>query len=167
MIDIDVFERAKTLLQKCIDADVTVATVESCTGGLVAASLTEVAGSSAVVDRGFVTYTNEAKNELVGVPMHLFEEVGAVSEEVAWAMAEGAQRKSGADIAVSITGVAGPGGGTDAKPVGLVHFASCRWDGKLTVYHEVFSGDREAVREAAVLQAMQMIEDALFAAPGA
>ncbi|MFT5488651.1 MAG: nicotinamide-nucleotide amidase, partial [Alphaproteobacteria bacterium] len=100
MIDTDVFEQAEALLQTCRDAGITVATVESCTGGLVAASLTEVAGSSSVVDRGFVTYTNEAKNELVGVPMHLFEQVGAVSEEVARAMAAGGLAHSNATIAV-------------------------------------------------------------------
>lgn len=157
MIDIDVFERAKALLQKCIDADVTVATVESCTGGLVAASLTEIAGSSAVVDRGFVTYTNEAKNELVGVPMHLFEEVGAVSEEVARAMAAGGLAHSNATIAVGITGVAGPGQ-SENKPAGLVHICAARKDSDILHERCMFDGDRAAVRKASVLKAFEMID---------
>jgi nicotinamide-nucleotide amidase len=156
MIDTDVFERAKALLQKCIDADVTVATVESCTGGLVAASLTEVAGSSAVVDRGFVTYTNEAKNELVGVPMHLFAEVGAVSEEVARAMAAGGLSHSNATIAVGITGVAGPGQ-SENKPAGLVHICAARKGGDTLHERCMFDGDRAAVRKSSVLKAFDMI----------
>lgn len=156
MIDKDVFERAKALLQKCIEAEVTVATVESCTGGLVAASLTEVAGSSAVVDRGFVTYTNEAKNELVGVPMHLFGDVGAVSEEVARAMAAGGLAQSDATIAVGITGVAGPGQ-SENKPAGLVHICAARRDGNTLHERCLFEGDRAAVRKASVLKAFDMI----------
>ncbi|MFW6300885.1 MAG: CinA family protein, partial [Oceanicaulis sp.] len=112
----DVLERAKT-------RGVMVATAESCTGGLVAAHLTEIAGSSSVVDRGFVTYSNTAKSELLGVPAGLIEAEGAVSRAVARAMAEGALGRSRAGLAVSVTGVAGPGGGTEAKPVGLVWFA--------------------------------------------
>ena len=156
MIDTDVFERAESLLQTCRDAGVTIATVESCTGGLVAASLTEVAGSSSVVDRGFVTYTNEAKNELVGVPMHLFEQVGAVSEEVARTMAAGGLAHSNATIAVGITGVAGPGQ-SENKPAGLVHICAARKEGG--VIHELcmFDGDRAAVRKASVLKAFDMI----------
>ena len=156
MIDTDVFERAGALLQTCRDAGVTVATVESCTGGLVVGSLTEVAGSSSVVDRGFVTYTNEAKNELVGVPMHLFEQVGAVSEEVARAMAAGGLAHSNATIAVGITGAAGPGQ-SENKPAGLVHICAARKEGG--VIHELcmFDGDRAAVRKASVLKAFDMI----------
>jgi nicotinamide-nucleotide amidase len=167
MLSSETLDRAIRLIDLCRKEGRTVATVESCTGGLLSAALTATAGSSDVFERGYVTYSNEAKTDSVAVRKEQIDFSGAVSEEVAWAMAEGAQRKSGADIAVSITGVAGPGGGTDAKPVGLVHFACCRWDGKLTVYHEVLSGDRAAVREAAVLQAMQMIEDALFSPSGA
>jgi nicotinamide-nucleotide amidase len=99
------------------------ATAESCTGGLICGAMTEIAGSSAVVDRGFVTYSNEAKTELLGVPAELIQSVGAVSEKVAIAMAEGALARSNADIAVSVTGIAGPGGGTPEKPVGTVHVA--------------------------------------------
>ena len=156
MIDTDVFERAERLLQTCRDAGLTVATIESCTGGLVAGSLTEVAGSSDVVDRGFVTYTNEAKNELVGVPMHLFDEFGAVSEEVARAMAAGGLAHSNADIAVGITGVAGPGQ-SENKPAGLVHICAARKGGDVLHERCMFEGDRAAVRKASVLKAFDMI----------
>ncbi|MFN3458059.1 MAG: CinA family protein [Novosphingobium sp.] len=103
-----------------------VAVAESCTGGLVAAALTEVAGSSAVLDRGFVTYSNEAKNQLLGVSEDLIDTFGAVSIAVAWSMAQGALKKSGADVAVAITGVAGPDGGSEQKPVGTVVFACAK-----------------------------------------
>lgn len=166
MLSPDTLERAEKLVALCRKEGRTVATVESCTGGLLSAALTSMAGSSDVFERGYVTYSNEAKTSAVAVRAEQIAFSGAVSEEVAWAMAEGALRKSGVDIAVSITGVAGPGGGTDAKPVGLVHFACARWDGKILVHHEVFPGDRTAIREAAVLQAMKMIEEALFSAPG-
>jgi nicotinamide-nucleotide amidase len=109
----------------------TIATAESCTGGLVAAALTSIAGSSDVMDRGFVTYSNAAKTAMLGVPASLIAEVGAVSADVAAAMAEGALRASGASLAVSITGIAGPGGGSAAKPVGLVHFAIASNDGRV------------------------------------
>lgn len=108
-----------------------VATAESCTGGLIAACLTDIAGSSAVVDAGFVSYSNEAKRGLLGVPGDMIADFGAVSEPVARAMAEGAISHSRADVSVSVTGVAGPGGGTPMKPVGLVHFASARRDGRI------------------------------------
>lgn len=156
MIDTDVFERAEALLQTCRNAGVTIATVESCTGGLVVGSLTEVAGASSVVDRGFVTYTNEAKNELVGVPMHLFEQVGAVSEEVARAMAAGGLAHSNATIAVGITGVGGPGQ-SDNKPAGLVHICAARKEGDVVHERYMFDGDRAAVRKASVLKAFDMI----------
>lgn len=156
MIDTDVFQQAEALLQTCREAGLTVATVESCTGGMVAGSLTEVAGSSDVVDRGFVTYTNEAKNELVGVPMDLFEKVGAVSEEVARAMAAGGLARSKADIAVGITGVAGPGQ-SENKPAGLVHICATRKGGKTLHERYMFDGDRAAVRKASVLKAFELI----------
>ena len=156
MIDTDVFERAKALLQTCRKAGVTVATVESCTGGMVAGSLTEVAGSSDVVDRGFVTYTNEAKNELVGVPMDLFDKVGAVSEEVARAMAAGGLAHSNATIVIGITGVAGPGQ-SENKPAGLVHICAARKDGDVLHKRCMFGGDRATVRKDAVLKAFDMI----------
>lgn len=134
----------------------TVATAESCTGGMVAAALTEVPGSSDVVDRGFVTYTNTAKHQMIGVPLHLFESVGAVSEEVARAMAEGARKTAGVDVACGITGVAGPGGGSAEKPVGLVHIAAATAD--KTVHERcLFTGDRHAVRLASALMALRMM----------
>lgn len=156
MIDTELYDTAERLLQRCRKAGLTVATVESCTGGLVAASLTAVAGSSDVVDRGFVTYTNEAKTELVGVPPELFPRVGAVSEEVARAMAEGGIARSRADIAVGITGVAGPGQ-SENKPAGLVHIAAARRGGATIHERCMFPGDRAAVRRAAVLKAFDMI----------
>ena len=134
-----------------------VATVESCTGGALAAALTAIAGSSDVVDRGFVTYTNESKNELVGVPMDLFPKVGAVSEEVARAMATGGLSHSRADIAVSITGVAGPGQ-SENKPAGLVHISVARKGGEAIHEKCQFDGDRAAVRKASVLKAFDLIE---------
>ena len=161
MLNSNTLERASEIIQMCITANARVSTVESCTGGLITAAMTAVSGSSDVVDRGFTTYSNEAKNELVGVPMELINAHGAVSEEVARAMAEGGLKRSNATITVSVTGIAGPGGGTATKPVGLVHFA-CAASGKPTnAYHEVFSGDRAAVREATVLQAFKMIEDTI------
>ena len=119
-------EQASMLLQCCRNAGVTVTTAESCTGGLIASCLTEIAGSSDVVDRGFVTYSNEAKNVMLDVPMNLIQYYGAVSEPVARKMAEGALSHSLAVLSVAVTGVAGPGGGTMEKPVGLVHFACAK-----------------------------------------
>ena len=157
MIDDDVCRAAEALLETCRRAGLTVATVESCTGGLVAGSLTEIAGSSDVVDRGFVTYTNEAKHELVGVSMELFPAVGAVSEEVARAMAAGGLKNSRADIAVGITGVAGPGQ-SENKPAGLVHICAARKGGDALHERCMFDGDRAAVRKASVLKAFEMID---------
>ena len=148
---------AEALLRACRGRGIKVVTAESCTGGLIAGALTAVAGSSDVVERGFVTYTNEAKQEMLGVAASLFETVGAVSEEVARAMAEGALKHSRADLAVSVTGIAGPGGATEGKPVGLVHLAVAR-DGFATVHAaHVFDGDRAAVRRASVIAALDML----------
>src|SRR6185312_12927366 len=116
-------QAAKGLLALCLARGLKIATAESCTGGLVAGALTEIPGSSAVVERGFVTYSNEAKHEMLGVPNATLRKFGAVSRQTAQAMARGALKNSDADIAVSITGIAGPGGATPGKPVGLVHFA--------------------------------------------
>lgn len=135
----------------------TVATAESCTGGLVAGALTAIAGSSAVVDRGFVTYSNQAKAEMLGVPTETLEAYGAVSEPVARAMAAGARVTAGVDLAVSITGIAGPGGGSAEKPVGLVHFGCAGPDG---VVHEVRRFDdigREQVRLESVRVALGLL----------
>lgn len=138
-----------------------VATAESCTGGLIAAALTAVPGSSTVVERGFVTYSNDAKAEAIGVPPELIAAHGAVSEPVARAMAEGALARSHADIAVSVTGVAGPGGGSAEKPVGLVHFGCARRGGPIRHVERRF-GDigRDAIRAASVIQALDLADAA-------
>ncbi len=149
-------QRAERTLDACRRAGLTLSTVESCTGGLAAAALTGVAGSSDVMERGFVTYSNEAKTELVGVAGALIEAAGAVSEQVARAMAEGGLRRSRADIAVAITGVAGPAGGSPGKPVGLVHIAAARRAGPTLHERHVFAGDRQAVREASALRALDL-----------
>jgi nicotinamide-nucleotide amidase len=139
-----------------------VATAESCTGGLVAALLTEIPGSSDVVERGLVTYSNEAKTEMLGVPAEIIGTQGAVSEAVARAMAEGALARSRADVAVSITGVAGPGGGSAAKPVGLVHFGLAV-KGRPTLHRERRYGDlgRAEIRASAVEDALSLLEAAV------
>ena len=126
MFDQALSAQSEGLLQALRASGLMIATAESCTGGLIAGLLTEIAGSSDVVDRGFVTYSNEAKQDCLGVPAELIARDGAVSSTVARAMAEGALRHSRADIAVSVTGVAGPGGGSAEKPVGLVHLAVAR-----------------------------------------
>jgi nicotinamide-nucleotide amidase len=157
-------DEAARLLDACRKGGVKIATAESCTGGLLAALLTEIAGSSDVVERGFVTYSNEAKIEALGVAADLIAAHGAVSEAVARAMAEGALGHSRADIALSVTGVAGPGGGSVAKPVGLVHLACARRDGA-TLHRECRFGDigRDAVRLESVEAALALIRQALVA----
>ena len=155
-------DRAAALLDAYKAKGLKIATAESCTGGLVAALLTEISGSSAVVERGFVTYSNEAKTDLVGVPADLIAIHGAVSEPVARAMAEGALAHSRADVTVGITGVAGPTGGTTTKPVGLVHFGLAR-KGVATLHLERRYGDlgRETIRRRAVEDALSLLEQAL------
>ncbi len=158
MLDASTIRRAEQVLALCREAGIKVATVESCTGGMIAGVLTACAGSSDVVERGFITYSNEAKVEAVGVPAELIAAHGAVSKQIAHAMAEGGVKNSNADIAVSVTGVAGPGGGMDSKPVGLVHMALASRDGTETMHQEHhFDGDRSAVREATVLAALDLI----------
>ena len=151
-------ELAARVLDACRTAGLMVATAESCTGGMVAAALTDIPGSSDVVERGFVTYSNEAKSELLGVPAAMIEAHGAVSEPVARAMAEGALTQSRADLAVAITGVAGPGGGTATKPEGLVHFA-CARTGRATRHERIEFGalGRDEVRRRSVVQALEML----------
>jgi nicotinamide-nucleotide amidase len=133
-------------------------TAESCTGGMVAAAITDIAGSSNVFDRGFVTYSNAAKTDMLGVSAELIARVGAVSAEVAQAMAEGALDRSGANVGISVTGIAGPGGGSPGKPVGLVHFA-CAVTARPTRLSAMSFGDlgRDAVRRAALQQAFSFI----------
>jgi nicotinamide-nucleotide amidase len=142
----------------------TLATAESCTGGLVAAALTEIAGSSAVVERAFVTYSNRAKTEMLGVAPALLEAKGAVSKEVAIAMAEGALAHAPADVAVAITGVAGPSGGSASRPVGLVHLAAARRGGPTRHVERRFPNDgRSAIRLAATKEALRLLRELLSA----
>ncbi len=154
--------RAAALLERCRQAGVMIATAESCTGGLVAALLTEIPGSSSVVERGFVTYSNEAKNELIGVPMELISAYGAVSPQVACAMAEGAIAHSRAQLSVAITGVAGPGGGSPEKPVGLVQFATAFKGGETIAVEKRFGElSRAKIRWLAVETALDLLESRL------
>ena len=148
---------AQTLLDACRAKGIRLATAESCTGGLIAAALTAVAGSSDVFDRSFVTYSNDAKHQMIGVPSGLIETQGAVSEDVARAMASGALERSRAGIAVAVTGVAGPGGGTDAKPVGLVCFGIAERGQPTVSEQRVFPGDRTSIRAATVAHAFGLI----------
>ena len=154
-------DEAAALLAAYRTAGLRLATAESCTGGLVAAFLTEIPGSSDVVERGFVTYSNEAKTDLVGVPPDLLRAHGAVSAEVAGAMAEGALRHSRAQVAVAVTGIAGPGGATARKPVGLVFLAAARAGGPTFVERHRVIGDRHAVRLAAVAAAFTLLRERL------
>jgi nicotinamide-nucleotide amidase len=150
---------AVRVLDACRRRGLTVVTAESCTGGLVSGALTEIPGSSDVVDRGFVTYSNGAKETMLGVPAAVLERHGAVSRETAEAMAAGALAMSGADLAVAVTGIAGPGGGSSEKPVGLVHFAAAARDGR-RIHRERRFGDvgRSTVRARSVAEALAMLE---------
>jgi nicotinamide-nucleotide amidase len=161
----DLIAQAEAILADFRKRGLKLATAESCTGGLVAGVLTEIAGSSGVVERGFVTYSNAAKHELLGVPDEMLAAHGAVSEPVARAMAEGALAHSSADVAVAVTGVAGPDGGTAAKPVGLVHFAAARRGGEI-LHRECRFGDigRSQVRLTSVREALQLVLRAAGAA---
>ena len=137
------------------------ATAESCTGGMIAAALTDIAGSSDVVERGFVTYSNEAKTEMLGVPADLIAKFGAVSEQVAREMAQGALRHAHVDVAVAVTGIAGPGGGSKEKPVGLVYLATSRKGGETRCERKLFPGDRAAIRRATVARALELLAEAV------
>jgi nicotinamide-nucleotide amidase len=148
---------ALALLQACRARGFTLATAESCTGGLIAGALTAIPGSSDVVDRGYIVYSNRAKQEMLGVPREMLDAHGAVSEAVAIAMAEGALRRAGVDVAVAVTGIAGPGGATPGKPVGLVHIACARREKPTRHLREVFAGDRDAVRHATIRCALAMM----------
>lgn len=153
-------EQATTLLELCRRKTLRIATAESCTGGLIAATLTDIAGSSDVFDRGFVTYSNAAKQAMLGVPADTLVRFGAVSRETAEAMASGALANSLADLAVAVTGIAGPGGGTPDKPVGLVQFAAAA-KGGAAIHRERRFGDigRTQVREASVAEALAMLRE--------
>jgi len=158
MADPELLDRARALLDLCRRKSLKIAAAESCSGGLLAATLTEIPGSSDVFERGFVTYSNAAKATMLGVPEDTLERFGAVSRETAEAMAQGALAHSPADLAVSITGIAGPGGATPGKPVGLVHIGAARRGGQ-SVYQEKRFGDigRAQVRRVSVLQALAML----------
>lgn len=159
----DLRQRAARLSDDLKAHELKLASAESCTGGLIAALMTEFAGSSAVLERSFVTYSNAAKVEMIGVPPALIATHGAVSREVALAMAEGALRSSRADISVSVTGLAGPGGGTELKPVGLVHIAVAR-AGHPTLHEECHFGDigRSPIRLAAAERALALVQRAVI-----
>lgn len=153
------YESATALLAETKSRGLAVATAESCTGGLIAASLAAIPGASASLERGFVTYSNEAKTEMLGVPADLIQRLGAVSREVSIAMAEGAIANSRADISVAVTGIAGPDGGTAEKPVGLVHMAASRRGGA-TIHEEKRFGDlgRHEIQLATVLAAFDLLK---------
>lgn len=164
MFDSEILKLAGEVLDACRARGWRLAAAESCTGGLVASALTAIAGSSDVVERGFVTYSNEAKAELLGVPPATIAAHGAVSAETAAAMAQGAIARAPVDLAVSVTGVAGPRGGSAEKPVGLVVLGLARRDGECRTERHVFPGDRAAVRDAALKAALELLAGAAKAA---
>jgi nicotinamide-nucleotide amidase len=159
MIDEEMLAAASHLLDACRRAKVRLALAESCTGGLISAVLTAIPGSSDVLDRGYVTYSNRAKEDGLGVPRATLDAFGAVSEQTARAMAEGALKVSDADLSIAVTGIAGPGGGSDAKPVGLVHLAAARRGGR-TLAREIRFGElgRAEVRRRSVLAALNLAD---------
>lgn len=150
-------QHAKDIIEYCAEKGLTLACAESCTGGLISATLTDIPGASAVFDRGFITYSNEAKREVLEVDPKLIDTHGAVSEQVASAMAQGALMHSHADLAAAVTGVAGPGGGTALKPVGLVFIAVAARFGKPVCEEHHFPGSRDNVRHASAEKALQML----------
>lgn len=157
---------ARSVIEKAQKMGVRIATAESCTGGMIAAALTDVPGSSSVFDRGFVTYSNAAKTDMLGVPAALIADHGAVSDPVARSMAEGALTRSEANISVSVTGIAGPGGGSAEKPVGLVFVAVAINDQQVrSTRHEFGDLGRAAVRQATVEKALAMVLEALHTYP--
>jgi nicotinamide-nucleotide amidase len=166
MADSELIEAARALLGLCRGKKLTIAAAESCTGGLLAATLTEIPGSSDVFDRGFVTYSNAAKEAMLGVPARMLETFGAVSRETALAMAQGTLAHAPADLAAAITGIAGPGGALPGKPVGLVHFAAAARGGEL-IHRERRFGDigRAQVRSESVRQALAMLQELAEKAP--
>ena len=152
---------AKNVIKTAQDAKWIISTVESCTGGMIFACLTDIAGASSALDRGFITYSNKAKQEMVGVCIETLEAHGAVSQQCAAAMAIGGITRSAADISLSVTGIAGPGGGTPDKPVGLVWMAVATKDGVQISKRFDFTGDRQAVRNQAVEASLTLILAAL------
>lgn len=162
MFSIEIETLARLLIDEARERSLRIVTAESCTGGLVAGAICSIAGASDVFERGFVVYTNRAKQELLGVPGDLIADLGAVSEPVARMMAEGALENSNAHLSVAITGIAGPGGGTAMKPVGTVHIATARSNQALMHRSELFDGEtREEIQLAAVAAALQALRDRL------
>ena len=160
MLDNDIVEAARRLLDICKRKNLMLATVESCTAGLVAGTLAEVPGISSILERGFITYSNQAKQEMVGVSAATLDTYGAVSRETAEEMARGGIAHAPVDLAVSVTGIAGPDGGSDEKPVGLVHFAVASRSGRLVHAEKRFGNPgRAEVRKQSVLQAFRMLHD--------
>ena len=158
MFPLEINGKASSILKVCKQKGITIITAESCTGGLIAGCLTEIPGSSSVIEGGFVTYSNQVKVSMLSVKLEQLDQYGAVSEEVARSMAEGALGSSKADIAVACTGVAGPGGATNTKPVGLVHL-SCALRKHPTLHKRFnFSGERSTIRLATVKAAFELIE---------
>ena len=162
MFDEKLKQQAARILEMLRGRNHMLATAESCTGGLIAGLFTEIPGSSDVFDRGFVTYSNRAKHDMLGVAEHLIHAQGAVSEAVARSMVDGAASRSGAQVALAVTGIAGPGGGTDEKPVGLVYVALAV-EGRYTIAREFRFGDlgRSKVRESTIVEALNMLEASL------
>jgi len=156
----EIVSMSTAVLENCRKRKWLLATAESCTGGLIGGALTEIAGSSDVFDRGFITYTNKAKHKVIGVEIDVLRAHGAVSEEVARAMAAGALKTAAVQIAVAVTGIAGPGGGSAEKPVGRVHLAATNIDGK-TIHRKMDYGDigRSEVRMATVMTALEMLNE--------
>lgn len=148
------------LVKKLMDNNMTISTAESCTGGLLSAAIVNVSGASNVFNEGYVAYANESKMRLLRVKEEILDKLGAVSAETAEQMAKGCARNAGANIGLSTTGIAGPGGGTDEKPVGLV-YVGCYCDGKTVVSKNIFNGDREQVRNQAVEKAISMALECL------
>jgi nicotinamide-nucleotide amidase len=157
VFDPETLALAGRVVARCRARNWHLATAESCTGGLVAAALTAVAGASDVVERGVVTYSNAAKIELLGVSAETIAAHGAVSAETTAAMARGMVARAPVDLAVSVTGVAGPGGGTPQKPVGLVYIGIATKDGSARIERRIFPGDRAQIRNAALLLALELL----------
>jgi nicotinamide-nucleotide amidase len=153
----DLTDLAKVVIKAATKRGMTIATAESCTGGLISSCLTDISGSSAAFLCGFITYSNEAKSRVLGVPSDAIAEFGAVSDIVAAAMAEGALAQSGSDLAISVTGVAGPNGGTKEKPVGLVYLSLAQLEEDAVIKRYVFAGTRDDIRRSTVGAALELI----------
>lgn len=161
MFSVALVNLANTVIRRCQTQQCALTVAESCTGGLIAGCLTEVPGVSTVFERGFVTYGNGAKHEMLGVSKEVLKRCGAVSEEAVTAMAEGALERAKAGVAIAVSGIAGPGGGSPERPVGLVHLAAVRRGHAVRHHSQVFSGDRAAVRLATVEAALTLLGEVL------